>query len=242
MLKQRHRADGLRVNMDGPSTNTRKTTQRQRVSRDPAQGPESSPLKIPRTPSRRSIRSRSTEVRRSLREDQREFPRRLFHGLLSRGGHGLPAPHRCREPSREAALRLWRPRPRARNCRTVLLLSGGEKSLTALALLVGIFQFQPSPFCAPRPKWMQPSDETQRCPPRRSFLHTAKQGHAVPARHPLQAHDAGRRHDLRRPPMQEPGVSKIISVRLGSREQHRATSLASPPRVCHNRRKVAPCL
>jgi chromosome segregation ATPase len=29
----------------------------------------------------------------------------------------------------------------------VLLLSGGEKALTALSLLVGIFQFQPAPFC-----------------------------------------------------------------------------------------------
>jgi len=29
----------------------------------------------------------------------------------------------------------------------VLLLSGGEKALTALSLLVGIFQYQPAPFC-----------------------------------------------------------------------------------------------
>ncbi len=37
--------------------------------------------------------------------------------------------------------------PPGKKPQNVLLLSGGEKALTALALLVGIFQFQPSPFC-----------------------------------------------------------------------------------------------
>src|SRR5438876_6208693 len=37
--------------------------------------------------------------------------------------------------------------PPGKKLQNVLLLSGGEKALTALALLVGIFQYQPSTFC-----------------------------------------------------------------------------------------------
>src|SRR5258708_40021031 len=39
------------------------------------------------------------------------------------------------------------PSPPGKKLQTVLLLSGGEKALTALSLLMAIVRYQPSPFC-----------------------------------------------------------------------------------------------
>jgi chromosome segregation protein len=111
--------------------------------------------------------------------------------------------------------------PPGKKLQNVLLLSGGEKALTALALLVGIFQFQPSPFCvldevdaaldetnvgrlADLLRTM--SDETQFLIVTHSkrMMHTADLIYGVT--------------------MQEPGVSKVVSVKLNHPEQQRATA------------------
>jgi len=55
---------------------------------------------------------------------------------------------RLTEPdsSGDAALTLSLSPP-GKRLQNVLLLSGGEKAMTALALLIAIFRYQPSPFC-----------------------------------------------------------------------------------------------
>ncbi len=111
--------------------------------------------------------------------------------------------------------------PPGKKLQNVLLLSGGEKALTALALLVGIFQFQPSPFCV-LDEVDAPLDETN-VGRLADLLHTlSKETQFLVVTHSkrmMQAADM-----IYGVTMQEPGVSKVVSVRLGSHEQHRATA------------------
>jgi chromosome segregation protein len=111
--------------------------------------------------------------------------------------------------------------PPGKKLQNVLLLSGGEKSLTALALLMGIFKFQPSPFCA-LDEVDAALDETnvgRLC----ELLHSlSKETQFLLVTHSkrmMQAADM-----IYGVTMQEPGVSKVVSVRLGGQEQRRATA------------------
>jgi chromosome segregation protein len=111
--------------------------------------------------------------------------------------------------------------PPGKKLQNVLLLSGGEKALTALALLMGIFQFKPSPFCV-LDEVDAPLDETN-VGRFADLVHTlSKETQFLVVTHSkrmMQAADM-----IYGVTMQEPGVSKVVSVRLGSHEQHRATA------------------
>jgi chromosome segregation protein len=111
--------------------------------------------------------------------------------------------------------------PPGKKLQNVLLLSGGEKSLTALALLVAIFQFQPSPFCA--------LDEVDAALDETNVARFADLLHSLSretqflivthSKRMMQSADM-----IYGITMQEPGVSKVVSMRLGGREQQRATA------------------
>ncbi len=102
--------------------------------------------------------------------------------------------------------------PPGKKLQNVLLLSGGEKALTALALLVGIFQYQPSPFCildevdAPldEANISRFTDLVKEMSVKTQFVlitHSKKTMSIAPVLYGVT--------------MQEPGVSKLVSVRFG---------------------------
>jgi len=112
--------------------------------------------------------------------------------------------------------------PPGKKLQNVLLLSGGEKALAALALLIGVFQFRPSPFCV--------LDEVDAALDETNVGRFADLLHSLSrdtqflivthSKRMMQAADM-----IYGVTMQEPGVSKIVSVRLGHhRDAQRATA------------------
>ena len=109
--------------------------------------------------------------------------------------------------------------PPGKKLQNVLLLSGGEKALTALALLVGIFEFQPAPFCV-LDEVDAPLDETNVGRLADMLKSMSGETQFVLVTHSKRMMTAA---DLiYGVTMQEPGVSKLVSVRLGGEDAGRA--------------------
>ncbi len=105
--------------------------------------------------------------------------------------------------------------PPGKKLQNILLLSGGEKALTALSLLVGIFQFQPAPFCI-LDEVDAPLDET-------NVGRFAKLIHEMSATTQFVVITHSKRTMAQADviygvTMQEPGISKIVSVNLNRRD------------------------
>ena len=109
--------------------------------------------------------------------------------------------------------------PPGKKLQNVLLLSGGEKALTALSLLVGIFQYQPAPFCV-LDEVDAALDETNV-----GRLADLLRGLAGDTQFLLVTHSKRMMQTadlIYGVTMQEPGVSRVVSVHVGGREQERA--------------------
>jgi len=109
--------------------------------------------------------------------------------------------------------------PPGKRLQNVLLLSGGEKSLTAMALLMAIFHYQPSPFCI-LDEVDAPLDEPNIERLTRLLKDMAGQTQFIVITHAKRTMEAAQ--SLYGVTMQEPGVSKLVSVKFGDN--------APPPR------------
>jgi chromosome segregation protein len=100
--------------------------------------------------------------------------------------------------------------PPGKRLQNVLLLSGGEKAMTALALLIAIFRYQPSPFCI-LDEVDAPLDEANVGRFTRLIGEMSAQTQFIVVTHNRKTMETG--SVLYGVTMQEPGVSKIVSVR-----------------------------
>ena len=102
--------------------------------------------------------------------------------------------------------------PPGKRLQNVLLLSGGEKSLTAMALLMAIFHYQPSPFCI-----LDEEDAPLDAPNierlTRLIREMSGQTQFIVITHAKRTMEAAQ--SLYGVTMQEPGVSKLVSVKFG---------------------------
>jgi chromosome segregation protein len=100
--------------------------------------------------------------------------------------------------------------PPGKRLQNVLLLSGGEKAMTALALLIAIFKDQPSPFCI-LDEVDAPLDEANVGRFTRLVGDMSGQTQFIIVTHNRKTMETG--SVLYGVTMQEPGVSKLVSVR-----------------------------
>ena len=101
--------------------------------------------------------------------------------------------------------------PPGKRLQNVLLLSGGEKAMAAIALVLGIFQYRPSPFCI-LDEVDAPLDETNVGRFSNKVLQMSRDTQFLVITHNKQTMEAARA--LYGVTMEELGVSKLVSVKF----------------------------
>jgi len=101
--------------------------------------------------------------------------------------------------------------PPGKRLQNVLLLSGGEKALAAVALLMAIFRYQPSPFCI-LDEVDAPLDEANIGRLTRLLKEMSVQTQFIVITHSKRTMEAA--EALYGVTMQEPGVSRVVSVKF----------------------------
>jgi len=161
----------------------------------------------------KTIDTESTEIfskgMAAIRERFREMFRRLFGG--GRADLVLTDPDDLLNSGIEIVAQ-----PPGKQLQNITLLSGGEKALTAIALLFGIFLFRPSPFCV-LDEIDAPLDEGNIERFKSLVLEFSKDIQFIIITHNKQTMALA--DTLYGVTMEEPGVSRIVSVRFDQLEE-----------------------
>ena len=116
--------------------------------------------------------------------------------------------------------------PPGKRLQNVLLLSGGEKALTAIALLMAVFQYQPSPFCI-LDEVDAPLDEANVARFTRLIRQMSEQTQFILITHNKTTMEVAQA--LYGVTMQEPGVSRLVSVKFGEKPDKLVRPIVPPP-------------
>ncbi|MBI4470701.1 MAG: chromosome segregation protein SMC [Acidobacteria bacterium] len=154
------------------------------------------------------IKRRSRERFREAFEQINNNFQQTFQELFG-GGHGvmnLLDPDHILESGIDIVAQ-----PPGKRLQNILLLSGGEKSMTAIALLLAIFRYRPSPFCVLDEVDAQLDDmNVERFSQKIGEMSRSTQ--FIVITHNKETMEAAQ--VLHGVTMEEPGVSKLLSVRL----------------------------
>lgn len=101
--------------------------------------------------------------------------------------------------------------PPGKRLQSILLLSGGEKAMTALSLVLGIFKYRPSPFCV-LDEVDAPLDDINIGRFTEKIIHMSEQTQFLIITHSKRTMESA--SSLYGVTMEEAGVSKLISVRF----------------------------
>ncbi len=118
--------------------------------------------------------------------------------------------------------------PPGKRLQNILLLSGGEKALTALGLLIAVFRYRPSPFCI-LDEVDAPLDEANVGRFNRMLAEMCGQTQFIVVTHNRKTMEMG--SVLYGVTMQEPGVSKLVSVKW---EEDVAAAAPEPAQAASN--------
>jgi len=144
-----------------------------------------------------------------------------FQSLFG-GGHGEM---RLGEPDSSGEMGIdIVAQPPGKRLQNILLLSGGEKALTALALLIAVFRYRPSPFCI-LDEVDAPLDEANVGRFNRMLADMCGQTQFIVVTHNRKTMEMG--SVLYGVTMQEPGVSKLVSVKWEEAAEASAPKAAS---------------